>query len=95
MTPSRWLWRVSVVSFAASLVFFAAPTLASVAAVSVGDLNFSWGHVLVLIAAAGAYGDMRTNRARDREEQKRDREEIRAEMHEMRNEIKELWNRRG
>lgn len=89
---SIWLWRIARASFAASLLVFASPTIASVAAVSVGDVQFSWGHVLVLIAAGAVWGDARTNRLRDREEQKRDRDELRAEVREFRTELKEIWD---
>ena len=94
MKPSRWLYRVATATFAASLIVFATPTLATVAAVSIGDVTFGWGHVLVLIACGALYGDTRTNRARDREEQKRDREEVRAELKELRSELHQLWAER-
>lgn len=94
MRPSRWLWRIASGAFSAAVLVFASPTLAGVAAVSLGDVQFSWGHVLALIAAAAAWGDARTNRQRDREEQKRDRDETRAEIRELRHEIKELWAER-
>lgn len=95
MKPSRWLWRFAVAFYSAGLLVFATPTLATVAAVSIGDVTFGWGHVLILIAAGALWGDVRTNRARDREEQKRDRDETRAEIRELRHEIKELWTEKG
>lgn len=95
MKPSRWLWRVATWACAGAALVFASPTLAAVSAVSVGEIQFSWGHVLALIAAAAAWGDARTNRLRDREEMKRDREETRAEIRELRHEMKELWTERS
>lgn len=101
MKPSRWMWRMGALFYTASLFIFANPSLAAVAAVSIGDVTFGWGHVLVLIACGMVWGDSRTNRIRDREDQKRDRdqqakdrEEWRAEVREMRAEIKELWSER-
>ena len=64
MKPSVWMWRVAAASLSGSLFVFALPALASVAAVSIGDVTFGWGHVLVLIAAAGAWGDSRARQNR-------------------------------
>lgn len=64
MKPSRWMWRVAALALSGSLYVFAFPALASVAAVSIGDVTFGWGHVLVLIAAAGAWGDSRARQNR-------------------------------
>ena len=105
MNRSRWLYRVAAVTFAMALIVFATPTLATVEALSIGDVTFGWGHVLVLITCGALYGDMRTNIARDREEKRREREEslkdqhqhreeVRAEFKELRSEIRELWAER-
>lgn len=95
MKVSRWAWRVAWATLGGALWIFASPTLAGIAAVSIGEVTFGWGHVLVLVSVAAAWQDMKTNRARDREEQKRDRDEIRAEVRELRNELKDLWAERG
>lgn len=94
MKGGVWMWRLAVAFYSAGLIVFALPALAAVSAISIGDVTFGWGHVLVLIGIGAAWQDVKTNRARDREEQKRDRDEIRAEVREMRNEIKDLWNER-
>lgn len=92
--PSRWLWRVGVALYSASLIVFAFPALAAVSALSIGDVTFGWGHVLMLFGIGAAWQNEKTSRLRDREEQKRDRDEIRSEVREMRSEIKELWSER-
>ena len=64
MKESKWMWRVGVASFSAGVLIIGSPTLASVSAVSLGDVTFSWGHVLVLIAAASVWGDARARQTR-------------------------------
>lgn len=74
---SRLLWFVAVFAFSMSIVTAA---VAGQQGVGVGDVNFSWSQVLVLVALGAAWGDQRT----DRRAMRRDIDELKAEFHEFR-----------
>ena len=64
---SRWLWRLAVVSFVASVSVGAVEAATEGAAVGM-DSMFTFPQVALIVAVAAAWGDMRTNRNRDRED---------------------------
>ena len=79
---SRWLWRVAVVAFLASVSVGAVQAAVGLPAVS-GDSLFTFPQVALLVAVAAAWGDMRTNRNRDREEFKEFRQDVHERMERM------------
>lgn len=64
MRGGAWMWRLGVATFGAGVLIIGSPALSAVSAVSLGDVTFSWGHVLVLIAAASVWGDSRARQTR-------------------------------
>lgn len=52
------LWRTAVSLFLAAMIALVLPNKAR-AVVELGDIHFTWAHLLVLLAAAAAWGDMR------------------------------------
>lgn len=74
-----WLWRVARTSFVLAVALIASPVRGS-AAVQLGDVQFTWAHLLVLVALGAAWGDMR---AQTRVHSERIKEII-EELHELR-----------
>ena len=79
---SRWLWRVAVASFIASVSVRAVQAATEHSAVGVDSL-FTFPQVALLVAVAAAWGDMRTNRNRDREEFKEFRQDVHERLERM------------
>ena len=79
---SRWLWRVAVASFFASVSVGAVDAATGVLGVG-GDSMFTFPQVALLVAVAAAWGDMRTNRNRDREEFKEFRQDVHERLERM------------
>ena len=78
------LWYVAIAAFALlALSMLFSPVAAEAAAVHVGDITFSWAHVLGLTAVAAAWGDMRS-------QTRQSRDDIKA----IKDELKELRKRR-
>ena len=80
--PSRWLWRVAVFAFLASVSVGAVDAATGANAVG-GDSMFTFPQVALLVAVAAAWGDMRTNRNRDREEFKEFRQDVHERLERM------------
>lgn len=76
MKESRWLWRVAVVAFLAAVSVSAVEAASGVNGQPDGS-GFTFAQVAILVAVGAAWGDMRTNRVRDREDFK----ELRDEFH--------------
>lgn len=83
MRESRWLWWLAVLCFAVG-VSVSAVEAATGATEAGGGSAFTFAQVAILVAIGAAWGDMRTNRTRDREELK----ELREEFHEFVREAK-------
>lgn len=67
MRESRWLWWVAVACFVAGVSVSAVE--AATGATGGGDGSaFTFAQVAILVAIGAAWGDMRTNRQRDRED---------------------------
>lgn len=81
---SRWLWRVAVAAFVASVSVGAVDAATGVLGVG-GDSMFTFPQVALLVAVAAAWGDMRTNRNRDREEFKEFRQDVHERLQRMEN----------
>ena len=75
MRESNWLWRVAVLAFLASVSVGAVDAATGASPVS-GDSLFTFPQMALLVAVAAAWGDMRTNRIRDREEFKEHRKDM-------------------
>ena len=80
---SRWLWRVAVVAFLAAVSVSAVEAAGSPNEGGSGS-GFTFAQVALLVAIGAAWGDNRTNRARDREEFKA----LRDEFHEFVKEVR-------
>lgn len=75
MKESRWLWWVAVACFAVGVSVSAVE--AATGATGGGDGSaFTFAQVAILVAIGAAWGDMRTNGQRDREEFKEFRAEV-------------------
>ena len=79
---SRWLWRVAVTAFGLSVLAGTVGATVGLPAVG-GDSMFTFPQVALLVAVAAAWGDMRTNRNRDREEFKEFRQDVHERMERM------------
>lgn len=79
---SRWLWRVAVASFFASVSVGAVDAATGGSAVG-ADSMFTFPQVALLVAVAAAWGDMRTNRNRDRDEFKEFRQDVHERLERM------------
>ena len=70
-------WHLAIISFAGlmlSLLF--SPAWAEAPALRLGDITFSWAHVLGLTAVAAAWGDMRSQTRQSREDIKSIKDEL-------------------
>ena len=67
MRESRWLWWLAVLCFAVG-VSVSAVEAATGATEAGGGSAFTFAQVALLVAIGAAWGDMRTNRQRDRED---------------------------
>lgn len=72
---SKGLWWVAVAAFFASVSVGVVQAATGASAVGVDSL-FTFPQVALLVAVAAAWGDMRTNRNRDREEFKEFRQDV-------------------
>jgi hypothetical protein len=71
------LWYLAVSAFALlTLSMLFSPVRAEAAAVQLGDITFSWAHVLGLTAVAAAWGDMRSQNRQSREDIKAIKDEL-------------------
>lgn len=82
MRESRWLWWLAVLCFAVG-VSVSAVEAATGATEAGGGSAFTFAQVAFLVAVAAAWGDMRTNRNRDREEFKAFRDDVHERMERM------------
>ena len=82
MRESRWLWWVAVSCFVAG-VSASAVEAATGATEAGGGSAFTFAQVALLVAVAAAWGDMRTNRNRDREEFKEFRQDVHERLERM------------
>jgi peptidoglycan/LPS O-acetylase OafA/YrhL len=92
MKPSVWLWRLAQLGFAAMLLAIAIPAWAGQAIV-LGDGAIPWVVLAALVTVGGAWGDLRTNRRRDREEFIEFKKQIHDEMKELREDLKAVAHR--
>lgn len=67
MRESRWLWWVAVAAFLVG-VSVSAVEAATGTTETGGGSAFTFAQVALLVAIGAAWGDMRTNRQRDRED---------------------------
>ena len=67
MKQSRWLWWLAVAAFLVG-VSVSAVEAATGATEAGGGSAFTFAQVAILVAIGAAWGDMRTNRQRDRED---------------------------
>lgn len=56
----RFLWTATRVLWAAAVLSYLLPGIANAAVAEVGDVRFSFGQVLTLLAVAAAWGDQRS-----------------------------------
>jgi hypothetical protein len=82
MKESRWLWWLAVSAFVAGVSVSAVQAATGASAVGVDSL-FTFPQVALLVAVAAAWGDMRTNRNRDREEFKEFRQDVHERLERM------------
>jgi len=75
MRESRWLWWVAVGCFTVGLSVSAVQA-ATGAVDAGGGPAFTFAQVALLVAIGAAWGDMRTNRSRDRDEFKDFRSDV-------------------
>ena len=72
------LWHLAITCFAAlTLCMLFLPAGAETSAIRLGDISFSWAHVLGLTAVAAAWGDMRSQTRQSRDDIKAIKDELR------------------
>ena len=71
------LWYLAIACFSLlTLSMLLSPAGAETAAMQLGDLTFTWAHVLGLTAVAAAWGDMRSQTRQSRDDIKSIKDEL-------------------